>query len=150
MNYTTLFEVNTKKIRKVIDDRHIDMQTMSLELGHDRSYIHKIMERRTMKKTDILLFKSLYGVDIEMKGNKPGSFRNEGEDDTAINISINEEKLGKAIGESLGETLINSLDYEAIENVLYRTIHIAAYQAMKAALNDEEPEHTLPKRKLER
>lgn len=148
MGASTTVQIYWSKIEKVIKNTGISQGDMGLSLGHDVSFLTNIKRTERMRKSDVLLFKSLYGVDVErhmISEEDARKLKDESKSVQTINVHIDEEKLGKAIGDSLGLILSNSLS----SIIDYDKLTECAYTAMERALSGEDEPPKREKRKLE-
>ena len=136
MSAKNMIKVDVSKIDMVLKTRGILQKDMGTDMGHDYTFISSIRARGTMQKTDALLFKSLYGVDLEVK---------EATHTSAEAVDFDYSKLHKIIAgaidyDRLAECMKQTIDYDRLSD--------AVCKAMVKALEGDKPE-TLVKRELE-
>lgn len=133
-----MIPVDVSKIDKVIAVNGIKQTEMGRELGHDSTFISGIRTRKTMQMNDILLFKSLYGVDIRVETEKKS--------ESSGSIDIDYDKLAKAVSKVI--------DYDRLEDIMlsiidYDRLSEAVCGAMVRALEGDSHPKEREKRKLE-
>lgn len=138
MGMKNMVTVDVKKIDGVLRGRGMLQKDMGTEMGHDYTFISGVRARGTMQKNDALLFKSLYGVDVEIKEDTPVAVNTETAD-------FNYAKLHKIIAgaidyDRLAECMKQTIDYDKLSDAVCR--------AMVKALEGDKPK-TIEKRKLE-
>lgn len=145
MSMAKRVKVDPDKILMVIKSNNLKYKEMSVALGHDYTYISGVIKRGTMQFSDYMLFKSTYGVDIELKEEKPVTQINSKSDEVE-SASIDYDKLGeiaKAIidYDKLAEAMSKVIDYDRLSEIICK--------AMIQALNGEPDKPMFEKRKLE-
>lgn len=136
MGMKNMVTVDIKKIDGVLKGRGMLQKDMGAEMGHDYTFISGVRARGTMQKNDALLFKSLYGVDVEIKEDIPTE---------AEKVDFDYAKLHKIIAgaidyDRLAECMKQTIDYDKLSDAVCR--------AMVKALEGDKPK-TFERRKLE-
>ena len=63
----SMVSVDVEKIKNVLANNNLQYKDASERLGHDLSFISRVIKRGKMARYDVLIFKSEFGVDVELK-----------------------------------------------------------------------------------
>ena len=116
--------VDTVKGENVRISLQLNYTQMSLKLGHAASFWGGVLRRKTMKRNDVMLFKEMFGVDLEVK--KP----------ILTTPTVNQEQESAAV--------VSPIDYDKLAEVMsqaidYDKLSEAMFKAMVMALNGDKP-----------
>lgn len=136
---TNYVKVDLKKIEEVCKTRGINQADMGYALGHEASFISGVKSRGSMAKSDALLFKSIYGVDLEIK-----------ESVSKNGDSTKEPKLDYT---RLNKMIAGAIDYNKLADVMTKVIDYdklsdAVCRAMVKALEGDNKPKSFEKRTL--
>ena len=67
MKTVTTVQIDGEKLRTVIKANKMSGYDFSQSIGHDKTFINKVIKRGVLSLSDYLLIKSMYGVDIKLE-----------------------------------------------------------------------------------
>lgn len=108
-------KIDVAKIEMVMKNNGITKYDIDKAMAHTKSYLSHCMKRGTMQPSDVLLFKALYGVDIELK--EPVKVK-ESTSDKADADSMDINAI-QTINDSIAhlEKVVNDADLDLLERV---------------------------------
>ena len=107
MNLSTYKQIDINRLDAIIEQVGVSEKAFGKTLGHEKSFISKVKERGTLSNTDILLIKTLYGVDITLK-------EKETKEPTKDNADVNSDVMKQldAISNIITQFSKNSYDVD--------------------------------------
>lgn len=106
-------KIDVAKIEMVMRNNNLTKFDIDKAMGHAKSYLGHCMKRGTMQPCDVLLFKALYGVDIEYK--EPVKVKESAPSENNTDSDNNMNSIVECISHL--EKVVNDADLDLLERV---------------------------------
>lgn len=106
----TVVKVDLVKLERLRESLGLNHAQFGESIGHEKSWYSGVKSRSTMKKSDLMLIKSTYGVDVEAKNIEPQTAQS----GSTIATEIDYDKLAEMMG--------RIIDYDKLSDAMYRAM----------------------------
>lgn len=109
----TIVKVDLVKLERLRESLGLNHAQFGESIGHEKSWYSGVKSRSTMKRNDLMLIKSTYGVDVEAKNIEPQVAQGDSNGSTTV-PEIDYDKLAEIMG--------RVIDYDKLSDAMYRAM----------------------------